>query len=58
MEDVKVRLMSKENTMDPDPESTKIVLLLPKLTDIEEMFIVRVYVVMKVYQLSKGAMGH
>ena len=56
MEDVKVRLMSKENTMDPDPESTKIMLLLPKLTDIEEMFIARVHVVVKVYRLSKGAM--
>ena len=57
MEDVKVRLMSKENTMDPDPESTKIMLLLPKLTDIEEMFIARVHVVMKVYRLSKGVAG-
>ena len=32
-------------------------LLLPKLTDIEEMFIARVHVVMKVYRLSKGAIG-
>ena len=55
MEDVGVRLMSKENTMDPDPESLKIMLTLPKLTDIEEMLIARFHVVMKVYRLSKGA---
>ena len=35
MENVLVRLMSKDNTMDPDPELTKIMLLLPKLMDIE-----------------------
>ena len=44
--------------MDPDPESTKIMLVLPKLTGIEEMLIARVHVVMKVYRLSKGAIGH
>ena len=48
MENVNIRLMSKENTMDSDLESIKIILLLPKLMDIEEMFIARVHVVMKV----------
>ena len=31
---------------------------LPKLTNIEEIFILIVYIVMKVYWLSKGSIGY
>ena len=58
MENVNARLMSKENTMDPDLELRKIILLLSKLTNIEEMLIARVHIVIKVYWLSKGAIGY
>ena len=44
--------------MDPDPEQTKIMLQLPNLRDVEEMFIARVHIVMKVHRLSKGAIDH
>ena len=44
--------------MDPELEFTKLMLHLPKLTDIEEMSIARVHVVMKVCRLSKGDIGH
>jgi len=55
-ETISVHLYSDENNMDP-----KLYLIynhLPKLNDIEEMFISRVYVVMSVYRLSKGNIGY
>ena len=36
-----------------DPKLHAIINLLPKLTDIEEIFIARVHIVMSVYHLSK-----
>ena len=53
---INVRLYSKENNM--DPRINEIINVLPKLNDIEEMFIARVHVVIKVYCLSKGSIGY
>ena len=50
--------MSNENVMGPDPELTKIMLYLPKLRDIEDIFAVRTHIVMKVYQIRKGTISY
>ena len=52
-----VRIMSRENDMDPGHDN---ILMhdLPVLTEIEEMFISRVHVVMQAYRLKGGRMGY
>ena len=52
-----VRIMSCENDMDPGHDN---ILMhdLPVLTEIEEMFISRVHVVMQAYRLKGGRMGY
>ena len=50
-----IRLMTSDNKMDPFLWAALCSLL--KLTDIEEMLIARVHVVMKVCRLSKGNVG-
>ena len=44
--------------MDPIPELNSILLQLPELTDIEEMFIARVHALMKAHRLSRGSIGY
>ena len=53
---MKTRACAIENDMDPKIDS--MYHLLPHLSNIEEMFIARVYVVMKVYRLDKGRIGY
>ena len=47
---------SSENNM--DPKINEILSYLPALSDIEEIIITWVHVVMKVYWLSKGHIGY
>ena len=53
---IALRTITVENDMNPGVGS--ISLLLPKLNDIEEMFIAHVYVVQKIFRLSKGVTGY
>ena len=53
--DIAIRMYSKDNNMDPKFHFMN---HLPKLTDIEEMLITRVHVVISVYRLSKGNIGY
>ena len=55
-ETISICLYSSENNIEP-----KLYLMndqLPKLNDIEEMFIARVHVVISMYRLSKGNIGY
>ena len=53
---MQIRTLSSENDLDPKIES--MYHLLPELNDIEEMFITRVHVVMKVFQIGNGNIGY
>ena len=53
---MQIRTLSSENDLDPKIES--MYHLLPELNDIEEMFIARVHVVMKVFQIGNGNIGY
>ena len=53
-----VREYSIENDMDPRIDETLNLFKLPKLNDIEELFISRVHVVMKACRLAKVSVGH
>ena len=52
---VRIRKMSAINDMDPFPNGYPTDL--PELTEIEEMLIARVHVVMKSYRLENGGQG-
>ena len=56
--DVAVRKFAADNDMDPVPDGQDYPWHLPQLSEIEEMLIAQVHVIMKCYRLQNGSIGY